>query len=88
MSWTNMGNGRFECDLIPLVESQGIKTDSTNLLSIFVGLGRDAIKLERGNAIAYDGGTLVWFGYKLNLQLPISAQVPQFLAIRLELEWL
>ena len=88
MNWVDMGNGRYECDLIPLVESQGIKTGSTNLLSIFVGLGRDAIKLERGNDISYAGGSLVWFGYKLNLQLPIGTAVPQFLAIRLELEWL
>jgi hypothetical protein len=70
------------------VEGQGVKTDSANLSTIFIGLGRTAIKLDRGKAIDYDGGTLVWFGYKLSLQLPYGAQVPQFLAVRLELQWI
>lgn len=87
-NWEDRGNGRFECNLIPLVEAQGIKTDSVNLVLIYIGLGRTAIKLDRGVSIDYNGGNLVWFGYKLNLQLGTNQLVPAFLAIRLELHWL
>jgi hypothetical protein len=70
------------------VEAQGIKTDSVDLVLVYIGLGRAAIKLDRGVAIDYNGGNLVWFGYKLNIQLGANQTVPAFLAIRLELHYL
>jgi hypothetical protein len=87
-NWQDRGNGRFECNLIPMVESQGIKTDSANLVNVDVGLGRTAIKMDRGVAIDYNGNSLVWFGYKLNLQLGPGGQLPVFLAIKLDLQWI
>jgi len=87
-NWFDRGNGRFECDLMPLLEAQGVKADSANLLSVYIGLGRTATKMDPGIAIDYDGGTLVWFGYKLSLQLPSGGTVPIFQAIQLDLKWL
>lgn len=88
INWQDRGNGRFECNMIPMIEGQGIKTDSANLLSVYVGLGSTAIKMDRGVSVDYNGNSLVWFGYKLNLQLGPGRQVPLFLAIRLELQWI
>jgi hypothetical protein len=87
INWQDRGNGRFECNLIPLIEAQGIKTDSAYLVTIYIGLGRTAIKMDRGVAIDYNGNSLILFGYKLNLQLG-TGQVPGLLTIRLELQWI
>jgi hypothetical protein len=88
INWADRSNGRWECDLVPLLEAQGIKTDSANLKTLYIGLGRDAIKMSPGISITFDGGSLVWFGYKLSLQLPLNGAVPNFQAVKLDLKWI
>ena len=88
-NWRDMGNGKFICEFEHLMEVQGLKLDSVRLLTIYVGLGRDAIKLQAGLPADYNGGSILWSGlYDLTLQLPTGAMIPQFLAIRLALHWI
>ncbi len=81
--WADRSNGRFECDLEPLVKNMVSPIDAYYINYLYVGSGRDAKRLKNGIAISYDNGSLTWFGYKLNFQAPNGQSPPESMALKL-----
>ena len=87
-NWIDKSNGRFECDLGPLLAVSANPIDSFAILAIYVGLGRTGKKIMSAIPVSYDGGTLAWFGFLLIFQGLDGQQAPESLAIRVQLEWI
>ena len=81
--WVDRSDGRFECDLEPLLKNMVNPIDAYYINYLYVGSGRDAKRLKNGVAIKYDNGTLTWFGYKLNFQAPNGQSPPESMALKL-----
>ena len=82
--WADRSNGRFECDLEPLLKNMVSPIDSYYINYFYIGRwGRDAKRLKSGIAISYDNGSLTWFGYKLNFQALNGQSPPESMALKL-----
>ena len=81
--WADRGDGRFECDLEPLLRNMVSPIDSYYINYFYIGSGRDAKRLKSGVAISYDDGSLTWFGYKLNFQAINGQSPPESMALKL-----
>jgi hypothetical protein len=87
-NWVDRTNGKFDCDLSPLLAVSANPIDSFSILAIYVGLGRSGRKIIQATPVSYDSGTLAWFGFLLSFQGMPGQKAPQSLAIRVQLEWI
>lgn len=83
--WTDLGNGRFECNLGRLLQGHGGSVDSLYITMLFIGSGIDAVQIKQGSFIIYGGNSLAWSGDKLDFQNPDSLPPPESLIITLDL---
>jgi hypothetical protein len=87
-NWVDKTNGKFDCDLAPLLAVSANPIDSFSIQAIYVGLGRSGRKIIRATPVSYDGGTLAWISYRLSFQGAPGQQAPASLAIRVQLVWI
>ena len=86
--WIDRSNGKFDCDLAPLLAVSANPIDSFSIQVIYVGLGRSGRKIIRATPVNYDGGIIAWMGFLLSFQAAQGQQAPQSLTIRVQLEWI
>jgi len=87
-NWVDKTNGRFDCDLAPLLAVSANPIDSFSIQAIYVGLGRSGRKIIRATPVNYDGGIIAWMSFMLSFQALPGQGAPTSLAIRVQLEWI
>lgn len=86
--WVDKSNGKFDCDLSPLLAVSANPIDSFAIQAIYVGLGRSGKKIIQATPVTYDGGTIAWMSFLLSFQAAAGQKAPQSLAIRVQLQWI
>jgi hypothetical protein len=86
--WVDKSNGKFDCDLVPLLAVSASPIDSFAIEAIYVGLGRSGKKIIQATPVNYDGGTIAWMSFLLSFQAATGQKAPQSLTIRVQLQWI